>query len=464
MIDKSVMVKVMEKYTPGNNGKAEWENVASFLRKIDYSKVKDNAMRSKLVTLYEDLNQTFFHCKYDVCPPLDSLDMVPIDIIEMEKALAHQDLHLLEAMDLNKGYVRKCRMVRTPLVDNKLFQDWKYVKKFLAHFWWCFDRVKDDDEEVEDFFGFGMETTLRRHIGWRHPLVFTTRSSPTQMAQAEMSSAGLQIVEHDVEAYTKAKPIMISDNENVLKEQIERVPGKLKEKAVMKQKYVPKVSQATAAKEVPEKTTIDVQIECRLSTEEQNGVAVTVDSEHTGSEQNITVVFVVTAEVGTENESNAAVEVLETMLALSQVADFGLTKLTEVGNASLQTRLVGTFGYMPPDFATRFAQEESNDMMITCVIFTPQLIEAIGFLKTYNFYARRGYYSYIYAKCLAATIWADVCAKDPISLAIGTTLRAKLLQHGGAKEASTLLKDLVGSDDILRYHGKGSVPNLTSLC
>ncbi|RZC65745.1 hypothetical protein C5167_009434 [Papaver somniferum] len=32
-----------------------------------------------------------------------------------------------------------------------------------------------------------------------------------------------------------------------------------------------------------------------------------------------------------------------------KVADFGLTKLTEVGNSSLQTRLVGTFGYMPPD-------------------------------------------------------------------------------------------------------------------
>lgn len=32
-----------------------------------------------------------------------------------------------------------------------------------------------------------------------------------------------------------------------------------------------------------------------------------------------------------------------------QVADFGLTKLTEVGSASLPTRLVGTFGYMPPE-------------------------------------------------------------------------------------------------------------------
>ncbi|KAI3989333.1 hypothetical protein MKX01_026916 [Papaver californicum] len=34
-----------------------------------------------------------------------------------------------------------------------------------------------------------------------------------------------------------------------------------------------------------------------------------------------------------------------------KVADFGLTKLTEFGNSSLQTRLVGTFGYMPPEYA-----------------------------------------------------------------------------------------------------------------
>ncbi|GMN36384.1 hypothetical protein TIFTF001_005987 [Ficus carica] len=34
-----------------------------------------------------------------------------------------------------------------------------------------------------------------------------------------------------------------------------------------------------------------------------------------------------------------------------KVADFGLAKLTEYGSNSLQTRLVGTFGYMPPEYA-----------------------------------------------------------------------------------------------------------------
>ncbi|PSS04686.1 LysM domain receptor-like kinase [Actinidia chinensis var. chinensis] len=35
----------------------------------------------------------------------------------------------------------------------------------------------------------------------------------------------------------------------------------------------------------------------------------------------------------------------------AKVADFGLTKLTEFGSASLHTRLVGTFGYMSPEYA-----------------------------------------------------------------------------------------------------------------
>jgi chitin elicitor receptor kinase 1 len=38
------------------------------------------------------------------------------------------------------------------------------------------------------------------------------------------------------------------------------------------------------------------------------------------------------------------------IMAMIQVADFGLAKLTEVGNTSLPTRgIVGTFGYMPPE-------------------------------------------------------------------------------------------------------------------
>ncbi|KAK1295313.1 Chitin elicitor receptor kinase 1 [Acorus calamus] len=47
----------------------------------------------------------------------------------------------------------------------------------------------------------------------------------------------------------------------------------------------------------------------------------------------------------------AELKVLTRIHHLNLVADFGLAKLTEVGSASLLTRLVGTFGYMPPEYA-----------------------------------------------------------------------------------------------------------------
>uniref|UniRef100_A0A803MJY5 Protein kinase domain-containing protein n=1 Tax=Chenopodium quinoa TaxID=63459 RepID=A0A803MJY5_CHEQI len=47
----------------------------------------------------------------------------------------------------------------------------------------------------------------------------------------------------------------------------------------------------------------------------------------------------------------AELQVLTRVHHLNLVADFGLTKLTEVGNYSAPTRLVGTFGYMPPEYA-----------------------------------------------------------------------------------------------------------------
>ncbi|KAI3833118.1 hypothetical protein MKW92_003637, partial [Papaver armeniacum] len=75
-----------------------------------------------------------------------------------------------------------------------------------------------------------------------------------------------------------------------------------------------------------------------------------------------------------------------------------------------------------------------------------------------------GYYSYLYAKCFAATIWEEVCMEDPLSLTTGSNIRTKFLQHGGAEDPSVLLKNLAG-DQILRYHNKGGIlPDLTSLC
>lgn len=74
-----------------------------------------------------------------------------------------------------------------------------------------------------------------------------------------------------------------------------------------------------------------------------------------------------------------------------------------------------------------------------------------------------GYYSYLYAKCFAATIWEKLCKDDPLSRHTGTALRTKFLQHGGSKEPVDLLTDLVG-DGIIRYCEGGVVPDITSLC
>ncbi|KAI8564627.1 hypothetical protein RHMOL_Rhmol03G0195400 [Rhododendron molle] len=73
-----------------------------------------------------------------------------------------------------------------------------------------------------------------------------------------------------------------------------------------------------------------------------------------------------------------------------------------------------------------------------------------------------GYYSYLYAKCFAATIWEKMFQDDPLSPATGSAFRRRFLQHGGAKDPAFLLKDLVG-DDILRYRDGGIVPDTTSL-
>ncbi|PWA48558.1 zincin-like metalloprotease [Artemisia annua] len=78
-------------------------------------------------------------------------------------------------------------------------------------------------------------------------------------------------------------------------------------------------------------------------------------------------------------------------------------------------------------------------------------------------YYGAGYYSYLYAKCFASTIWERICKDDPLSLETGTAIRKKFLQHGGAKDPAQLLNDLAG-DGITRYQNGGIVPDITSLC
>ncbi|XP_027930316.1 mitochondrial intermediate peptidase, mitochondrial isoform X2 [Vigna unguiculata] len=74
-----------------------------------------------------------------------------------------------------------------------------------------------------------------------------------------------------------------------------------------------------------------------------------------------------------------------------------------------------------------------------------------------------GYYSYLYAKCFAATIWKKLCEEDPLSSTTGLALRTKFLQHGGAREPDALLNDLLG-DGIYRYQDGGIMPDISCLC
>ncbi|CAD6335737.1 unnamed protein product [Miscanthus lutarioriparius] len=74
-----------------------------------------------------------------------------------------------------------------------------------------------------------------------------------------------------------------------------------------------------------------------------------------------------------------------------------------------------------------------------------------------------GYYSYLYARCFATTIWQEVCQEDPLSRSAGSAIRDKFLRFGGSKDPSSLLKDFAG-DAIIRNSGSGIIPNICSLC
>ncbi|XP_031484248.1 mitochondrial intermediate peptidase, mitochondrial isoform X1 [Nymphaea colorata] len=73
-----------------------------------------------------------------------------------------------------------------------------------------------------------------------------------------------------------------------------------------------------------------------------------------------------------------------------------------------------------------------------------------------------GYYSYLYAKCFAATIWQKVFNDEPLSLSAGSILRTKFLQYGGSRDPSEMLNDFLGNG-IMRNTNGGSVPNVCSL-
>ncbi|KAL6541754.1 Mitochondrial intermediate peptidase [Orobanche gracilis] len=85
-----------------------------------------------------------------------------------------------------------------------------------------------------------------------------------------------------------------------------------------------------------------------------------------------------------------------------------------------------------------------------------------GAANSTNWCRTSGYYSYLYAKCFSAAIWKNIFEEDPLSPSAGSALRSKLLQHGGAKDPTVILNDLVGNC-VIRSPNGGIIPDITSL-
>ncbi|KAL2654121.1 hypothetical protein R1flu_022249 [Riccia fluitans] len=70
-----------------------------------------------------------------------------------------------------------------------------------------------------------------------------------------------------------------------------------------------------------------------------------------------------------------------------------------------------------------------------------------------------GYYSYLYARCFAASIWHQHCQEDPLNLETGEKLRRGLLEFGGARDPAHMLQKLVGKDAVVASKSAGISPS-----
>lgn len=69
------------------------------------------------------------------------------------------------------------------------------------------------------------------------------------------------------------------------------------------------------------------------------------------------------------------------------------------------------------------------------------------------------YYSYMYARCLSAQLWAKYLAADPLDPGAGEQIRRLLLEPGGAREPHDMMADLLGPSGLTAAHG-GWAPSL----
>lgn len=70
------------------------------------------------------------------------------------------------------------------------------------------------------------------------------------------------------------------------------------------------------------------------------------------------------------------------------------------------------------------------------------------------------YYSYVYARCLAAALWGRFFAEDSLAPGAGERLKDGLLRHGGAVDPAEVLRELLGGDALTELpEGRGHAPN-----
>jgi intermediate peptidase len=74
-----------------------------------------------------------------------------------------------------------------------------------------------------------------------------------------------------------------------------------------------------------------------------------------------------------------------------------------------------------------------------------------------------GYYSYLYAKAFSSELWAQYFAADPLNCEAGEMLRRDILQYGGAKNPTTILRDVLGEHSVKETSSGGIVPSTRSM-
>ncbi|KAI4371644.1 hypothetical protein MLD38_009971 [Melastoma candidum] len=100
-----------------------------------------------------------------------------------------------------------------------------------------------------------------------------------------------------------------------------------------------------------------------------------------------------------------------------KVADFGLSKLTEFGSASQNTRLVGTFGYMPPEYARYGDVSPKVDVYAFGVVLYELISGKEAVIKTHETFNE--------AKGLVA-LFCDILNRADSKEAIGKVIDPKL--------------------------------------